>query len=392
MRAFVFTDPALTRQAGRYVWLSLDTEKAKNAALRKRLQVNALPSFFVLDPASGNVVFRWVGGATVPQVQHLLDEGEARVAVRGPGGGWQAALVRADSLYGAAEYAGAATAYQEVLAASSRLGLDSVKEFADRQGRAVTSLLYAYTEIDSTTPAAELAAEMLPRYRHTDLAASIAGSGLDAAVGMPKDHPRRAMLLDSLDRAAREIVADRTLGMAADDVSGLFISLVDARDAAGDSVGRHAMAEQWAAYLEGEAGRAKTPEQRAVFDSHRLSAYLQLEQPERAIPMLQASEHDLPNDYNPPARLATAYKAMKHWDDALAASDRALAKAYGPRRLLVLQTRADIYAGKGDRAGARHTIEQAIAEAKAFPEGQRSERSIANLEKKLAGLQDSAQR
>ena len=32
MRAFVFTDRTLTRHAGRFVWLSLDMEKAQNAA------------------------------------------------------------------------------------------------------------------------------------------------------------------------------------------------------------------------------------------------------------------------------------------------------------------------------------------------------------------------
>jgi O-antigen chain-terminating methyltransferase len=36
------------------------------------------------------------------------------------------------------------------------------------------------------------------------------------------------------------------------------------------------------------------------------------------------------------------YKAMGRLDDALKASDRALARAYGPRRLVVLRTRADI--------------------------------------------------
>src|SRR4029453_6729332 len=32
MRAFVFTDKALTQRAGQFVWLSIDTEKAQNAA------------------------------------------------------------------------------------------------------------------------------------------------------------------------------------------------------------------------------------------------------------------------------------------------------------------------------------------------------------------------
>jgi tetratricopeptide (TPR) repeat protein len=102
--------------------------------------------------------------------------------------------------------------------------------------------------------------------------------------------------------------------------------------------------------------------------------------------MLRASERDLPDDYNPPARLALAYKALKNYDEALAASDRALAKAYGPRKLGILQTRADIYKDKGDSAAARKTIEEAVKVAESLPDGQRSERAIASLKKKLETL------
>ena len=50
-----------------------------------------------------------------------------------------------------------------------------------------------------------------------------------------------------------------------------------------------------------------------------------------------------PSCLNPPARLAMAYRALKDFDKALAASDEALAKAYGPRRLTILRTRAEIF-------------------------------------------------
>jgi tetratricopeptide (TPR) repeat protein len=145
------------------------------------------------------------------------------------------------------------------------------------------------------------------------------------------------------------------------------------------------VAEEWAAFLESAARRAPTADARAVYDSHRLSAYLELGEPQRAIPMLEASERDLPDDYNPPARLAVTYRAMKEWDRALAASDRAIAKAYGPRKLGIYQTRADIFAGRGDVAGARRTMEEAIAFAEAMPPGQRSQRTIDALRKKLEG-------
>ncbi len=143
--------------------------------------------------------------------------------------------------------------------------------------------------------------------------------------------------------------------------------------------------DRHAAFLEAEASRAKTAEERAVFDSHRLGAYLDLGQPERAIPMLEQSEKDFPGDYNPPARLASAYRAMKKWDEAAAASDRALAKAYGPRKIGILQTRANIEVGRGDAAASRRALEEALRSAEAMPEGQRSEVTIAALKKKLGG-------
>jgi hypothetical protein len=102
--------------------------------------------------------------------------------------------------------------------------------------------------------------------------------------------------------------------------------------------------------------------------------------------MLQASERDLPNDYNPPARLAVALHALKEDARALAASDRALAKAYGPRRLGILRTRSQIQQGLGDAAAARKTLEQAIREGEALAPSQRSERGLAILRRELAAL------
>ena len=100
--------------------------------------------------------------------------------------------------------------------------------------------------------------------------------------------------------------------------------------------------------------------------------------------MLEASERDLPDDYNPPARLAVAYTASKRYDEALAASDRALARAYGPRKILILSNRADTYAAKGDAAAAKMTLQEALTFAQSLPPGQRSESQIASLTRKIA--------
>jgi len=378
MRAFVFTDESLTRHAGRFVWLEIDTEKKQNAALKKQLGVPALPTYFVLDPADEKVALRWVGGFTVAQLERLLDDGVA--AVRGGAGrsGADAALAQADRAYGEGRDSLAVVAYREALA--------QAPPGWPQYSRVVEALLFALDRTGDHAAEAELAREAYPRLKGTASGANVAGSGLGAALSLPDSAPQRGALVAAFEAGVREVLADTALGIADDDRSGLHLGLLGARQDAKDEEGAKRVATEWSAFLEGAAARAKTPEQRTVFDSHRLSAYRELGQIERAIPMLEAAERDLPGDYNPPARLATAYLWMKRWDEALAPSDRALAKVYGPRKLGIYSTRADIFSGKGDREAARRTLEEAIAYADALPPGQRSETAIAGLRKKLEAL------
>jgi tetratricopeptide (TPR) repeat protein len=108
--------------------------------------------------------------------------------------------------------------------------------------------------------------------------------------------------------------------------------------------------------------------------------------------MLQQSEKEFPGDCNPPARLATAYYNLKKYDDALAASDRAMAMAMadGPRKLLYYDTRINIYTDMGNPVAAKQTLEEALAFAQALPEGQRSEARIASLKKRLEKMNQTS--
>jgi tetratricopeptide (TPR) repeat protein len=373
MRAFVLTDASLERRAGQFVWLAIDTEKAENAGFKRKFPVEALPTFLVLDPKTETAAIRWVGSATVPQLNKLLDDG--RRAVRGSGRGVEQTLGRADRAYGQGKYEEAVRGYREALAAAPKTW--------PRYGRTVESLLYALDRTEDHGGCARLARDAYPRLAATPSGASVAASGLSCAVGMKKDDPARAELIATLRENTLEALHKTPAGVAADDISAVYQTLADEREDAGDEAGKTRYLEEDAAFLDREAARATTPEQRAVFDSHRLGIALALGRPEKAIPVLEQSERDFPNDYNPPARLAAAYKAMKRWDEALAASDRALAKAYGPRKLLILQNRAEILSGKGDAAGARATLAEALAMAESLPEGPRAERTIAALRKKL---------
>jgi len=383
MRAYVFTDQALAKHAGQFVWLGINGEKAVNAEFLKRYKVPAYPTYYLLDQDGGTLI-RWTGGASVGQLDQFFTEQSAAYAKRASSGGntVDAVLARADSLNGAAAYADAAAAYGQALA----MAPPSWASY----GRAVDARLFALDQADSAEACVTLAEQALPKVRHTVSAANVAGSGLGCALELPKDAPRRAERVAAMEQATKEVLADNTLPLSGDDRSGLYIGLMDARDDANDSLGHKKVAEQWSAYLDGEAAKANTPAARAVYDPHRLSAYIEIGHAERAIPMLEQSQKDFPDDYNPPARLALAYKALKQWDKALAASDVAMSKAYGPRKLSFYTARSDMYVGKGDKDAAIKTLEDAIAYANTLPDGQRNKNTIPSLQKRIDKLKAPA--
>jgi thiol-disulfide isomerase/thioredoxin len=377
MKEYVYKDPALATLAPRFVWLEIDTEKDGNAAFVERFPIEAWPTLFFIDPRSEAVLIRRLGSVTATQLEAMAAEAEQ--AFRGKAEGWRAVLARADRLYGEKRNAEAATAYAELLGAAP-------SDWSGR-GRAVESYLFALSSADQERTCAQVARDAYPNLRGTAAAVTAAAVGLDCAVSLPTADSERAGLIATLEKSSREVVASAKPLAAADDISGVYLSLHAAREDAKDKLGARAVAEEWGRFLDREAKRARSAEARAVFDSHRLTVALALGQAERAIAVLKASERDLPSDYNPPARLALAYAAARRYADAVAASDRALAKVYGPRRITVLRQRSEILVAKGDRAAARKALEDAVACAASLPAMPHREKTLESLRAKLAEIQ-----
>ncbi len=380
MRAFVFTDPALASEAGRFVWLALDVEKKQNAAAKKAYPAKALPTFLIVHP-DGSVLSRRVGGMSVAQLREFLRSGEAAlVAARGVKVAVPAdtALARADRAYGAGDYEGAANDYIRALVTPpADPAVDS---------RAVEAALYSLSTTDRPVEGLAVAQAARGRFGRSPAGASVTVQALDFALALPDTTAGRAALVAELETATRGFVADTTLVFADDDRSGMLGTLLSVRQDAKDEPGAKMAAEAWVAFILDAKGRATTADQRTVFDGHLVYAAIEASDPARAVPALEASEKDLPDDYNPPARLAALYNAMKRWDDAQAAAKRSLAKAYGPRKLRVYSTLSDAQVGAGDSAAARATLDEGIAYGAALPEGQRPNALMASLAKKRDGL------
>jgi thioredoxin-like negative regulator of GroEL len=309
MRAYVFPDARLRPLAGRFVWLSIDTERESNADLVSRLHVRVLPTLFVIDPADERVRLEWPGSLTAPELVALLDD---TMDGGGPGG---------------------------------PLAVDAAIARSNREGR--------------TAECAETADHEAPRMPPGTALADVLRTGVECAESLASSAAGRAQLA-RLAQLGERVASDGSQPILADDRSDLYDYVVGAYGRLEQSDDAARAARAWSAFLDGEASRAPNPTSRAVFDAHRLQAYMALGEPDRAVPMLTASERDFPGDYNPPARLAAAYLAMKRYDDALGACRRALARAYGPRKLRLWSLEADILVGEGNTAGARAALQEAI--------------------------------
>ena len=373
MRAHVFTDASLAEHAGRFAWLSIDVEQAKNAAFLQKFPWEAIPAFLVIDPANESVAYKWLGTADVAQLIRRLDDAER--AVRGPSGDpASTAIAEADRLYGADKKLEAANAYQRAIDA----GGPSWPE----RSRAVETMVIALAMSDKAEDCAKAAMHEAPSLPRGSAFANVVATGLSCALDSESSLSWRAPAITALEPLVREALALPDL--LGDDRSGLYMTLVQAREVAGDEAGMKKLAGEWLDFLERITASAKNAEERLAYDSHRVSAALALSAPERVLPALQASARDLPDDYNPPARMAVILREMGRYDEALAASDRALALAYGPRKIGIYEARAAIYEKKGDPAAVKQTLLDAIAFARTLPPSSRIEQTIERLEKRRA--------
>ncbi|HEU4538839.1 MAG TPA: thioredoxin family protein [Polyangiaceae bacterium] len=350
LRANVLHGEALGAYADRFVWASVDTERDESAAFLEKYPVAVWPTLWFLRP-DGEPVARWLGALTADELGTLL--GEVEAAAKGGGGGGEAAaaLVRGDQRAAAGAGGEALAAYEE-----ARKKAPAGWPMRGRLIDAYTSTLRAAGRADECLAVASDELRQLPP---GTARANVVATALLCGEGLARGDATDAKL-EAVAREAEAIAGDRGQRLLDDDRSTLYEAVVSFRKARGDAAGARRVATLWAAFLEGAASAAQTAEQRAVFDAHRLLARDALGQVEQILPTLEASEREAPGDYARSARLALGYHLARREVEASAAVERALAKAYGPRKLRILSLKADVLEARGDREGARAALEEAV--------------------------------
>jgi tetratricopeptide (TPR) repeat protein len=374
MRAYVFPDEAMRPLARDFVWLALDTEKSTSAPFLETHKMQVWPTLWVIDPKTETPVLKWLGSATARELAALLADAKGALAT-GRGGDALAAFVRGNQASATGQAVEAIREYKAALA--------SAPPHWAKRAATVEALVARLDELRQDAECAETSlAEMAKLPSGTSLA-NVGLDGLECARRSPAGTAARKGA-PLLARAVEQIALDESVPILADDRSALYETAVDDRKEDHDPEGAHALATHWADFLDRQANAATSPAARAVFDAHRMLAYIALGDPARAVPMLTESEKDFPKDYNPPARLAKVYLELHRYEDGLAAIDRAMALAYGPRKMRLFILKADLLSAKGDKPASNATLREAKAYGLTLPPPEIPTRDLAEIEKRLA--------
>src|SRR5207253_3813318 len=179
-----------------------------------------------------------------------------------------------------------------------------------------------------------------------------------------------------------QLTASASAPLSVDDRSDAQASLMELYDMSRQHERAMEVAKARARMLEEAAGGAPDATMASTFDAHRTDTYLYLKQPEKAEQLLTEREKQMPDDYNPPARLARVLLEEKKLPQAEAAVDRALAKMdRGQRRVGILALKAKILQAQGKSTSA--ALREQLEVLRSLPRTQRKPAQEAELETAL---------
>ena len=369
MRA-TLADARLARYAGRFVWLALDFDRPQNRAFLARHGVSFTPTFFVLDPADERATAAQFGAMTLSELIQFLERGEHGVRAKAMTPA-DVALARGDELLAAGKTKAAADAYREAL----HLG---DKSWPERE-RAVSSFTWAGLTIGQSQTCAEVAAREAPLMNRSENFGRVVLAGLSCINQEPSASwaTEARNILEPL--AAEAITLPVTLR---DHRFQIYQQLMVSAELRGDKATVKHWGDRWLNEL--DATKPRNDDERSALDVARVDAASELDNPERVIPALIASERAMPRNYNASLRLAQMEVAAGRYPEAVAACDRGLRHVSGPLgETWLLQTEADALLRQRKLVQARQVLKQALHAARMIGVKQARDRNVEKILKSL---------
>ncbi|HZJ65664.1 MAG TPA: thioredoxin family protein [Kofleriaceae bacterium] len=384
MQTTVFTDPSLKPAVERFVFARLDTDKPVNADAVGKYPPSAWPTFYVVgeDRSTGKpetVLARFVGAASLSQFHAFLDAGLK--AQQGGAAGADAHLLGAERAIAVKDLP---TAEQELVAALAQAPADW-----SRRGDSLTALILTKRRRGDLPGCLETAEKSIDDTGSAANATDFVVHAMACADELKADAAWAARVKKLRERAVArltKLVADDNRAMSIDDRSDALANLRSILDALGKPAEAKATAERQRAMLDDAAVKAPTAIAAMTFNWQRCEVYVYLGRPLEMVPALEKSAHDLPNEYDPRARMGWIYLKAGKLPEAARWTDEALRLVYGPRKARVLAQRIEIADKQGDKAAARLFREETVKLWEQMPPGQASPEALAKAKEAVSAL------
>lgn len=387
MQHFVLSDPSVVALADRFVWLAVDTDREVNADVVAALPIKAWPTYFVVDPRDGTVEARLVGSATPRELREFLERGErGLLATRGDAGSLPAgspllAMREGDRAAVEGRPADAVLAYDLALAG----------ELGDRAPDVLVSAITARRAAGDMAGCVQFGLEHLADAARTrsaktaDFAAYALSCAEDPGVDPGQVTAIRRAVVDK-DGPVRKVLLDPKAPLSDDDRADGLRILREAYDALGERDMGTALAERQLAILKRAIASAPDARTAMTFNWPLSEVYVRLGRPADAIPALEKSVAALPEEYDPPYRLAWILLRSERAAEAVAPAEKALKLAYGPRKARVYGLLAEIQGARGDRAKQREALAAAVALWEGLPAGHQNPAALAAAQAALTAF------
>ena len=384
MQSTVFTDASFKPDVARFVFASLDTDKEVNADAVGKYPPSAWPTFYVIGEdkstgASDAVLARFVGAASLAQFHAFLEAGVK--AQQGGAAGADAHLLGAERAIAIKDLP---TAEQELTQALAQAPADWA-----RRPDALTSLIHTKRARGDIAGCLDVADKSMDATGNAAAATDFIVQAMSCAEEMKKATaaaPRIQALRERAVARLTALLADTAAPLSIDDRSDAMATLREQLDELGKHAEAHATAEKQRVMLDDAAAKAPTAMAAMTYNWQRCDVYAYLGVPLDLVPALEKSAKDLPNEYDPRARLGWIYLKAGKLPEATRWTDEALRMVYGPRKARLLAQRAEIAQLQHDAKAERTYREALVRLWQTMPAGQANPEALAKAQQAVAAL------
>lgn len=361
MQQEVLSQPALASYADRVVFVAVDTDRPEAAAFLEAFTVKLWPTFFIIADDGVRQLGVHPGSMDLEETKRFLNDG-IRLARAAVVDGPERELLEAHAAFAKGDIVAAVAGYE---AASST-----------SWPRRTEAILGAMRALSSRQQASVDHFAGCVRFGTAHLRdVSSGGAPGDLAAGLLSCAERSGDA--TLLRTTQQLVHDRLVelsttpaaGSAVDDQADILATLAGLQETSGaeGAVAAKQTHERRLALLEAAAAAATSPKQAQVHDYARLNSLLALDRGDDAIALFRQRVKELPENYEPWARLGSVLHRLKRADEAQPAIEQAIRLSYGTRRLRYRQLAADNAKLQGDVAAERAALQALVQEASLLP-------------------------